>query len=195
MNISDIQVDWDEYKDKDLFHIIYDKQNELRELYKVPICDIDVSSDQQQLRAMAWNIVEEGGEVMEVLATTEHQEHIIDELSDMVSFYFELLIMSNLKYDELNFKSWMGEKKGFEEINLNFSEFVSALSISINTLKNRYWRQSHLLTDPRMYKKRLLISIERFMKFVSSLGISSGELFGGYIRKYRVNKFRIESKY
>lgn len=194
MNISDVKINWADYHGRNFLEILYEKQEELRVAYGVPICDLDVPGDQQQLRAMAWNVLEEAGEAMEVIMTSGDKEHTKDEVSDMVSFYIELFLMSGIKIDNLPRSEWDAEKNHLSLTN-DFTKFAVSLSLAINTLKNRYWRMTNLKTDSSIYKIRLINSFYDFKKLVGSFGLSTHDLMDGYLRKYEVNKFRINSKY
>lgn len=198
MNIQDIKVDYSEYKDRDLIDVIFEKQDELRKLYKVPICDLDVPSDQQQLRSMAWNVVEEAAEAIDVVMTSEHRDHIFDELADMISFYLELLIMCSLTPKDFILEKWNSDSTSsyqLNEISMTFMSFTSGLAIAINSLKNRYWRQTNLKTEKELFETRLKKTVPLFRDFVKSLNVSFDELIDAYLRKHQVNLFRIRSKY
>lgn len=195
MNISDVKIDWKELEGKNFIELLFEKQDELRQLYGVPICDLDVPEDQQQLRAMAWNVVEEAAEAIEVLARTTHKEHLLDELADMIAFYIELMIMSGLKAEDLKMNNDEYTSYRSYPIESSFMSFVSSLALAINTLKNRYWRKTNLKTDIKEYHIRLLETGSELSKFLRSIGIPFKELVDAYLRKHQVNLFRIRSKY
>lgn len=192
MNIEDVTVDWNQYQDRDLVEVLFEKQDELRKLYNVPICDLDIPSDQQQLRAMAWNVIEEAAEAIEA---KHHPSHLLDELADMTAFYIELLLMSGMRREHLyHFTDFIlpGEVLTNDE---TFSAFAVNLAISINTLKNRYWRKTNVKTDQSVYLIRLSETAHSFMRFVQSFDITFTQLMDAYLRKHEVNLFRIRSKY
>ena len=189
MNIEDIKIDWSLYENKDLVQVLFEKQDQLRQLYGVPICDLDIPKDQQELRAMAWNVVEEASEAIE---TRHHLEHLKDELADMTAFYIELMIMSGITWEKYKSYDRHPKRVGTQE---SFMEFVSLLALAINTLKNRYWRKTNVKTDQPNYHDRLLSTIPSFGDFIDSLGLTFKELMDSYLRKHEVNLFRIRSKY
>lgn len=192
MNVDDVKIDYEQYKGLDLLDVIYQKQENLMSLYKVPKIDLDIPSDQQLIRAMAWSVVEEAGEAMEVYEGSKHKGHLGDEIADMTHFYFELLIMSGITCEQIKecgvvFKTY--------DTSAAFKDFVVRLSLAVNTLKNRFWRMTNLKTDKAKYHERLIMTIESFFRFVNSTGIKTDEFFDFYLRKNEVNLFRIRSKY
>lgn len=192
MNIDDIRIDWSQYHDKDLVKVLFEKQDELRTLYNVPICDLDVPTDQQQLRAMAWNVIEEAAEALEA---KHHTSHLLDELADMTAFYVELLLMSGMKREHLLHFTNFGMANEPLTHESTFTTFAMNLAISINTLKNRYWRKTNVKTDQSVYMIRLSETVHSFMRFVQSFNITFEQLMDAYLKKHEVNLFRIRSKY
>lgn len=69
------------------------------------------------------------------------------------------------------------------------------LQIARNTLKNKPWKQTQMLTDINMYEesmKRGAIALFKFMYFV---GLEPDHIYEIYYKKNMVNQFRIKSKY
>ncbi|MCP3684596.1 MAG: hypothetical protein GY861_18165 [bacterium] len=198
MNIAEVKVDYSKFKGRDMVEVMFEKQDELRLLYGVPICDIDVPGDQQQLRGMSWNVIEEASEAIDVILTTEHKEHLLDEVADLMSFYLELLLMSGLTFDKTNLETWRvqwSEKYDIQEISRCFMLFSTSLAISINSLKNRYWRKTNVKTDRTLFELRLKKTIPLFRDLLKSLDVSFDDVVDAYLRKHQVNLFRIKSKY
>lgn len=192
MNISDVKIDYDRFEGKPLGQVVFEKQQDLMNLYGVPKIDLDVPKDQQLIRAMAWSVVEEAGEAMEVHQGSKDKEHLIDEVADMMHFYVEFLIMSGLKFEDIGQKDI--EDK-FSDPEHALSEFVIALALAVNVLKNRFWRETNLKTDQNRYREAVLKIDAKFWNFIWSLGLREGQAIDGYLRKNEVNLFRIRSKY
>lgn len=197
MNIEDVKIDWDRYEGKDLVHVLFEKQDQLREMYKVPICDLDVPADQQQIRAMAWNVIEEAAEAIDA---SSHLEHLKDELADMTAFYIELLLMSGLKATDVDLTPWRKKSSDGSSFNVSpakyeFVDFAVNLALTVNSLKNRYWRKTNVKTDKKKYIELLKETVKHFERFVEASGLSFHELMDAYLRKHEVNLFRIRSKY
>lgn len=178
-------------------------------LYEVPDIDLDIPKDQQLIRAMAWSVVEEAGEAMEVFEKIQHlpflndradeiNDHLGDEVADMTHFYLELLMMSKIGVNDfLRFapiNSWT-KFQGDNWESTYFKDFVVQLALAVNCLKNRFWRKTSLKTEVLTYENRLLVTIPKFFKFIQSLGFDEKTWIDYYLRKNEVNLFRIRSRY
>lgn len=207
MNISDAKIDYSEYEGRDRLDVIFEKQNELRELYNIPIIDLDIPAQQSIAREMAWNTIEEVGEALAV-QTSSHldREHLLDETADALSFYIELLIISGMTADDFKptkdngidkLEKWFNvDGVGYKtDLRRSHSIFTEKLALAINNLKNRKWRKTNVHTNEFTYKKDLFITFLNFIRFVKELDITPDELFDAYLRKHQVNLFRINSKY
>ena len=207
MNIQDVVIDHKIYEDKDRLDVIFEKQDELRQAYGIPILKLDVPGDQSIAREMAWNTVEEMAEALAVITSkTQDKNHLLDEVADSFSFYIELLIISGMTADDFKpTKSTQKDKLGgwFDvdsdayqtDTRRAHSIFVEKLAIAINNLKNRKWRKTNVHTNDFIYKKDLFVTFLNFVRFVKELGLTDHDLFDAYVRKVEVNKFRIRSKY
>jgi hypothetical protein len=194
MNIADVTINWDEYKGCSMMRVITEKQDNLRELYKIPLCDLDIPADQERLKWFAWCVTEEAAEAIEVLMTTDHKEHLIDETADMTAFFLELLIVSRYPVGEIESFEWENQRD-LDQVPKIFTEFITSLAITMNTLKNRDWRKTNVKTDKQLFYARMKNTVELFFKFVKAVGLTSHEFYDGSLRKYEVNLFRIRSKY
>ena len=208
MNISDVKIDYSIIQ-MDLITEIFYRQRELMKLYKMPKkLDLDLPADQQILRSLAWCVIEEAAEAIDVCQRTKpiHKEHLGDEIADMTHFYIEFLILSGLDAGNL-FRAMSSTNTpelihhqntyGDQESSLDslFRSFTVEFALSVNILKNRFWRESNLKTDQEAFKKQLYRTIPLFFDFISRLGITIEELIDFYFRKNEVNLFRIRSKY
>jgi hypothetical protein len=84
---------------------------------------------------------------------------------------------------------------GFSFYRLAFWDVTQALGSAMNCLKQKPWKQSHILTDePRFYGElgRTFLSFGRLLQVV---GLTTNEVYDLYFRKSEVNKFRQDSKY
>ena len=211
MHISDIKIDHDEYIGHDRLIEMFEKQDELRQKYEIPILDPDLPADQHIAREFAWNVTEEAGEVLDVFFGSRDANHLKDELADCISFYLELLLISGFTKEDLE-PAYVGPgdflQRWFDSTETTFyenevdgnprefhSRFLEALALSINHLKNRKWRKTNLKTNVFLYKASLYRSFRLFIQFIKSLQITPHDLFDSYLRKHQVNLFRINSKY
>jgi len=186
---------------KDRLLEMLELQKELQKLYEMPeSLDLSIAKDQDLLRWLAWCVTEETGEAMECYNNGMGDEHLLDEVADSTHFFLELINLSGLR---LKFTNQIGI---FDSLYLIFtkdmknpleahSEFICALALAINVLKNRKWRKINLLTNEDVFYKKLETAVELFFVFLKSLNITDNLLWSAFTRKYQVNKFRRESNY
>ena len=93
----------------------------------------------------------------------------------------------------------MGGRRLSNDLNRWTKEFLWDITyhfqIARNTLKNKPWKQTEMLTDEVAYEKHMkqgTISLFKFMYFV---GLKPNSIYEIYYKKNMVNKFRIESNY
>lgn len=67
--------------------------------------------------------------------------------------------------------------------------------MSRNTLKNKPWKQTHMLTDKERYRIFLIRANEYLFGFFWFVGMTPDSIFHIYYKKNLVNQFRIRSKY
>lgn len=72
---------------------------------------------------------------------------------------------------------------------------LEAMGKTCNTLKNKPWKQTHMLTDLKRFEECLKETWLRFIGLCLVAGIDSDMLFNLYMGKNAVNQFRIRSKY
>jgi NTP pyrophosphatase (non-canonical NTP hydrolase) len=109
LNINDIKLE-PRKVDYDMLESLFSMQTQLMKKYNVqyPV-SLHTKDGQFKLREMAWYVVEEVGEAMNVLKNrpwTNYQipideNHYKEELSDIMHFYIELLIMSGLSAKDM----------------------------------------------------------------------------------------------
>lgn len=69
------------------------------------------------------------------------------------------------------------------------------LQLVRNTLKNKPWKQTHMMTDENQYEVHMANVFQSMFKFFYFAGFSKESLYEIYYKKNRVNEFRIKSKY
>lgn len=69
------------------------------------------------------------------------------------------------------------------------------LQIARNTLKNKPWKQTQMMTDTKVYEKHLCNHFMAMFKFFAFFGFTPLSLYTIYYNKNQVNQFRIKSKY
>ena len=69
------------------------------------------------------------------------------------------------------------------------------LQMARNTLKNKPWKQSQMMTDGNLYEKALREATVALFKFCAFVELTPESFFLIYYKKNKVNQFRIASKY
>jgi len=69
------------------------------------------------------------------------------------------------------------------------------LQIARNTLKNKPWKQTQMVTDKGQYETQMTQVALALFKFLAFTGFSPESIYTIYYKKNKVNQFRIESKY
>ena len=69
------------------------------------------------------------------------------------------------------------------------------LQIARNTLKNKPWKQSEMMTDENLFEKEMMKATLAMFSFFYFAGFTAESLYYIYYKKCRVNLFRIRSKY
>jgi hypothetical protein len=69
------------------------------------------------------------------------------------------------------------------------------LQMARNTLKNKPWKQSQMLTDGNIYELALREATVALFKFCAFVELTPESFFLIYYKKNKVNQFRIASKY
>lgn len=76
--------------------------------------------------------------------------------------------------------------------------FVSdsvCLNLARNTLKNRTWKQSPVITKELEFQDRLVEAFYYYMGFLSIMGFTPLGIYELYFKKERLNEWRITSQY
>ncbi len=69
------------------------------------------------------------------------------------------------------------------------------LQIARNTLKNKPWKQTEMMTDKNQYEESMREATMALFKFFFFTGFTKESLYVIYYKKNKVNQFRIKSKY
>jgi len=69
------------------------------------------------------------------------------------------------------------------------------LQIARNTLKNKPWKQTEMMTDLNQYEKALCNATMALFKFFYFAGFTKESIYLIYYKKNKVNQFRIKSNY
>lgn len=208
MNVNDFENT--EGVPKDVWKAIFNKQRELAVKYKDiegmgTLLDethknIQTSFGQRWIKDFAWRVTEEIAEALEAKRIAANylsgevkeqaELHYLEEMIDALHFLTELTIIAG--YDEHIFtETVLPSMDGKDEW-----ETIYYLGIMCNTLKNKPWKQTQMLTDKTKFEKYLQTAWGYFIATLFVNGLHDVEdIYNLYFKKNQVNQFRIRSKY
>lgn len=213
MNINDVQSPT-EYPE-DILGAIFALQRELMEKYHpieksngllltedVPV-DLDDRFGQARLKDFAWRFMEEIGEAIESDASGQDLDHTQEELIDALHFLVEFCILAGVEPEFLltgykNLDECVNNlvSIGARDFRHNVTALVMSMGQACNCLKNKPWKQTHILTDKDKFRSRVFTVFRVFIMLCISFRINSAqEIYDLYFRKSEVNKFRQRSAY
>ena len=181
--------------------------------------DLDDRFSQARMKDFAWRVQEELYEALEALVIhKDNMVHFVEEMIDAVHFYVELCLFCG--YDTKTIKEFYaipddvdkfefiaGLAKRVDEQSGNMDKAIpTALLVSatigqgignaMNKLKNKPWKQTHMVTDKEAFKINLLSSWLGFFRVLcNKYDLKAEDIFTCYFKKSEVNNFRIASKY
>jgi len=191
-----------------------EKDNGLLLDEEVPV-DIHDKFGQARIKDFAWRTTEELGEALEGFEGNDgfNETHFREEISDALHFLIELSILAGLGPEDLHkdlpsnvsdnlFKLYQiansplkGDYSFYEKAHIRVAKFVKSLGVTCNTLKNKPWKKTHMLTDVNKFYKNLKLTWIDFIRLCAEVEISPKELVAMYFGKSEVNKFRQRSDY
>lgn len=118
-----------------------------------------------------------------------------NEISLLKSSY-GLMVISD---DELEDEFLRGGRKissiYFNKASQMLWDITYKLQIARNTLKNKPWKQTEMMTDESLYEVYVSEAWFLLFKFLSYSGFTAESVYNIYYKKNMVNRFRIKSKY
>jgi hypothetical protein len=188
-------------------------KNGLRVTSDVPV-NLHSARGQYVIKDFAWRVTEELGEALEAFHLhADHPEHFDEEISDALHFLVELTILAGFSetsiakrwidiYDSLEFLYIEADKpnklsrtRSYFGLCMRVGKFTEALAMTCNTLKNKPWKQTQMMTDTAYFQVNLELAWLRFIQICITANIDSNYLFVLYFKKSEVNKFRQRSNY
>ena len=181
--------------------------------------DLDDRFSQARMKDFAWRVQEELYEALEALVIhKDNMVHFVEEMIDAVHFYVELCLFCG--YDTKSIKEFyaipdgvdkftylaelakqVNEKSGSMDKAIPTALLVSAtigqgIGNAMNKLKNKPWKQTHMVTDKEAFKVNLLSAWLGFFRVLGNkYDLKAEDIFTCYFKKSEVNNFRIASKY
>lgn len=216
MNIDDINdVD---FPVDDMLEAIFEKQKGLMDRYhsieerqkvgygilRGNIFNINEIRSQCLVKDFAWRTTEELTEATECEHTD--QAHFFEELSDALHFYTELCIMigitpTNIMVQAIPLMTRKPLMDILESMNLVFPQtknpydIVVHLGLAMNCLKQKPWKQTHVLTDTKKFEFHIIRGYICLLTYMISSKMTPEEIFMIYFKKNLVNQFRQKSNY
>lgn len=180
-----------------------ERRNGLLQTDRMPV-DLHNRHGQARLKDFAWRICEEIAEASD--ARTLHKDipiHCLEELADALHFMLELDLLVGLTVHALA-PSLLGNcrlENLYHEVGKSDASFdehawvvVENLGRAMNCLKQKPWKNTHILTDIDKFTVSLIDANYALFSLCFSL-MTAPELYDLYIRKNKVNEFRIGSNY
>lgn len=156
---------------------------------------------QMLLKDFAWRVTEEITEA--TVAMRDHPaipQHAQEEAADALHFLVELMILSRVAPDEqMDMAGWFSDELSATDLTWPSGTgyaVIEALGEAMNCLKQKPWKQTHILTDQDRYRGYILQAFRQFPAFAHGVGILTPDaMLDMYFRKSEVNKFRQRSNY
>lgn len=146
---------------------------------------------QYVIKDFAWRVTEELTEALEA-RNDGNVIHTLEELIDSLHFYTELLIVCGYTAQDVE-DSFIDKAS---DRNYDFMSPVYELGLACNLLKNKPWKNSHLVTDTERFRGFILEGYCQLMRVIIAAGvIDFSNMFMIYFKKSVVNIFRQESNY
>ncbi len=205
MNVNDVERY--EVQTGDRLSAIFARQKELLERYE-PIerengllhaerpLDLHDRRSQARLKDAAWRVTEEVAEAVEAYMAGD-EDHAREEVADAFHFLVELAILSETPDVPTLDDLFDGEfrERGEDEVMIAAADLMTRLGIAMNCLKNKPWKQTHMLTDVARYQGNVVNTFHAAVRLAKSMGMDEGSFFDMYFRKSEVNRFRQRSAY
>lgn len=169
-----------------------EKQNGLLQSDQIP-GDLHDRNVQARLKDMTWRSMEEVAEAMEAYQAGD-MTHFYEEIADAFHFLVEKMLIAG--YDpRYTLKEYFDSIIPQEDINQSITCYLVAAGLSCNTLKNKPWKASHMLTDIGKFNALTHKEFVSFLALCKDSGFTPESLFDMYMRKNQVNQFRQRSGY
>lgn len=213
MNVNDVEF---EAPEGDRLILIFEKQKSLMDKYheieesqgvgfgllQGRGFNIDETRSQELAKNFAWRFVEEVTEATVCIDT--HHDHFLEELADALHFLTELCILVDVPpevivngiYDKDKHEDFFDSLFYTPDENISANPYFSIqhLGLAMNCLKQKPWKQTHILTDQEKFRIHIRDTYRTFCKYLSCYA-TVGEMYDYYFRKNKVNQFRQSSNY
>ena len=133
-------------------------------------------------------------------------DHVKDEIKvegDMLEAIFEYQRIVKERFDEVEKRNGLyvpdkiniDSPKDQDYLKGLMYRVVTELVEATECLKNKPWKTTHVMTDVTHLKEELADALHFFVEFCIVIGMDAKELFAYYMKKNKVNNWRIDTKY
>lgn len=122
------------------------------------------------------------------------QNEVMAKYPKILYPHYQVIKDADLKDEFLRGGRYLGEKRK-DLMKQMLWDITYYLQLCRNTLKNKPWKQSGMMTDEDRYTEYIKLATLSMFKFFAFSGFTKESLFTIYYKKNKVNLFRIESKY
>lgn len=200
MNILDFQAS--DFDEKTWLEEVFEKQlgvmRKYAEIEKMPDWPLNVNTREGQkwFKDFLWRTTEEIAESYEAFLNGD-ETHTIEELADALHFFVELLILAGFDVKWAREQIWNNDPMA--DVPQTAAEaYLKAhfwLGMVGNTLKNKPWKQTEMLTDEKKFEQMLANSLRALLQAFYVHGANDNVIHSFYTRKNQVNQFRQRSNY
>lgn len=201
MNILDFQAP--DFNEATWLEEVFEKQLGVMKKYAdiegMPEWPMNVNTREGQkwFKDFLWRTTEEIAESYEAYLDG-HETHTIEELADALHFFTELLILAGFdaawartQLSRIELSTWTPET----DVDQAYLKAHFWLGMVGNTLKNKPWKQTEMLTDEKKFEQMLSNSFCALISAFYVHGANDNVIHSFYTRKNEVNKFRQRSNY
>ena len=153
---------------------------------------IDDKTCQYVIKDFAWRVTEEIAEAAEAY-DAGNEMHFLEEVIDALHFYTELLILVGIGPADLSKPprdSYKYQTPGEHMFNV-----IQSLGLSMNTLKQKPWKQHHFPTDRNLFHSHITRGYWELLWLLFSRELRTSDIYEIYYKKSEVNRFRQRSNY
>lgn len=173
-------------------YLTIERSNGLLQSDRIP-GDLHDRFVQARLKDMTWRSMEEVAEAIEAYRDGD-MVHFYEELADAFHFLVEKMLIAG--YDpKITLRDYFDGTVKQDDLNLSVTSYLVAAGLTCNTLKNKPWKTSHMLTDINRFKRLIHEEFVSFIALCKDAGFTPESLFDMYMRKNQVNQFRQRSGY
>lgn len=200
MNILDFEAG--EFNQATWLDDIFTKQlgvmHKYAEIEGMPEWPLNVNTrvGQKWFKDFLWRVTEEIAESYEAYQAND-SIHTIEELADALHFFTELCILAGFdsKWAATKITEMVPISADKENVMPAYLNAHYWLGMVGNTLKNKPWKQTEMLTDEVKFEEMLSNSFKALIDVFQANGAGFETIHSYYTRKNQVNQFRQKSQY